>query len=142
MAQGELSGGYVFYVKDRRLVFDVNDLGKHTVLTSGTELPPGATILRYAFKVTGDCQGTGTLYVDERKVGEGGLRTSKARISWEGLDIGRDGLSPVSSDYAGRVDFAFTPGVLRKVVIEVEEAPPAEPPARAGAVPQATPTAR
>jgi arylsulfatase A-like enzyme len=123
VAQGELSGGYVFYVKDRKLVFDFNDLGKHTVLTSEAEVPPDTSSLRYEFKVTGDSRGTGTLFINDKKVGENTLSLSKARLlSWEGLDVGRDGLSRVTLAYADRGDFAFTPGALEKVVIDVEKA--------------------
>jgi hypothetical protein len=42
-------------------------------------------------------------------------------------DVGRDSLSPVSSGYAGKGEFAFTPGALEKVVIKVERQSPAVP---------------
>ena len=56
VAQGEFSGGYVFYVKDGKLVFDYNDLGKHTVLTSDREVPVGKSTLSYVFTTTADAR--------------------------------------------------------------------------------------
>jgi arylsulfatase A-like enzyme len=123
VAQGELSGGYSFYMKDRKLVFDFNDLGIHSVLTSGSEVPSSKSTLRYHFQLTADHQGTGTLFINDNKVGEHSMTLSPARLlSWEGLDVGLDGLSPVSPAYSERRPFPFTPGVLEKVVINVERA--------------------
>ncbi len=128
VAQGEFSGGYVFYVKDGKLVFDYNDLGKHTVLTSDREVPLGKSTLSYVFTTTAERKGKGALFINETKVAEAGLALSPTRmISWEGFDVGRDSLSPVSSGYAGKGEFAFTPGALEKVVIKVERQSPALP---------------
>ncbi|MGZ3472576.1 MAG: hypothetical protein ACXVA6_21650, partial [Isosphaeraceae bacterium] len=128
VAQGEFSGGYVFYVKDGKLVFDYNDLGKHTVLTSDREVPVGKSTLSYVFTTTAERKGKGALFINETKVAEAGLALSPTRmISWEGFDVGRDSLSPVSSGYAGKGEFAFTPGALEKVLIKVERQSPAVP---------------
>jgi hypothetical protein len=122
IAQGELSGGYVFYIKDRKLVFDFNDLGTH-MITSEDDVPDGPATVRFAFKRTAPNEGSGTLFIDDRKVGGGRFSTQASRLlSWEGLDVGRDGLSPVSPVYADRGDFAFTKGALQKVVVGVEKA--------------------
>ena len=128
VALGEFSGGYVFYMKDGKLVFDYNDLGKLTVLTSGREVPLGKSTLSYVFTTTAERKGKGALFINETKVAEAGLALLPTRmISWEGFDVGRDSLSPVSSGYAGKGEFAFTPGVLEKVVIKVERQSPAVP---------------
>lgn len=125
VAQGELSGGYAFYVKDGRLVFDYNDLGKHTVLTSDRDVPVGRSTLRYVFTTTGEHRGVGALFIDETKVAEAALTLTPTRlISWEGFDVGRDSLSPVSLGYAGKGEFAFAPGALVKVVFTLERRPP------------------
>ena len=65
VAQGEFSGGYVFYVKDGKLVFDYNDLGKHTVLTSDREVPVGKSTLSYVFTTTAERKGKGALFINE-----------------------------------------------------------------------------
>ena len=59
------------------------------------------------------------LLVDGQAVGRGPIeRTAKWFISWSALDVGRDSLSRVSDAYAG--DFAFTPGALERVDLELE----------------------
>src|SRR5271166_2367209 len=89
VALGEFSGGYVLYVKDGKLVFDYNDLGKHTVLTSDREVPVGKSTLSYVFTTTPERRGRGALFINETKVAEAVIAPSPARlISWEGLDVG------------------------------------------------------
>ena len=39
--------------------------------------------------------------------------------TWEGFDVGRDSLSPVSLRYEDKGEFAFT-GKLQKVVLEIK----------------------
>ena len=103
-----------------------NELGKHTVLISDRDVPVGKSTLSYVFTTT--AEGKGALFINETKVAEAGLALSPTRmISWEGFDVGRDPLSPVSSGYAGKGQFAFTPGALEKVVIKVERQSPAVP---------------
>jgi arylsulfatase A-like enzyme len=121
LASGDRFGGYVLFVKERRLVFDFNDFGKHTVITASDSVPPGRHMLRYAFQRTGEFRGTGTLFVDGTRVGSGALVTTQAGvISWAGLDVGRDTMSPVSDAYVGEGDFAFPQGALMKVEVTLE----------------------
>jgi arylsulfatase len=52
-------------------------------------------------------------------VGETALaKTYPFFMDWEGLDVGRDGLSPVTPAYRDRGEFRFT-GALERVTIEL-----------------------
>jgi hypothetical protein len=63
-------------------------------------------------------------------VGEGRIPDARGlTITWGGLDVGRDSLSPVSPSYARRGPFAFAPGTLSQVVFEVQQDDPARAPA-------------
>jgi arylsulfatase len=118
-AFGSLRSGYVFYIKNNRLVFEYNFIGKLTKIESSEELPLGAATLRFEFQKGAGLQGTGILYINDRKVGEAVIpRTLPFLISWEGFDVGRDSLSPVSDSYSDKGEFAFS-GMLRKVVLEI-----------------------
>ncbi|MFN0122353.1 MAG: arylsulfatase, partial [Blastocatellia bacterium] len=118
-AYGGHRSGYVFYVKNNRLVFEYNFIGNVTRVESAGELPVGASTLRLLFQK--GTPATARLYVNDNKVGEGAIpRTLPLMFSWEGFDIGRDSLSPVSDSYAYRGEFAFS-GTLAKVVLEISD---------------------
>lgn len=121
IAHGDATSGYSLYVKDNRLVHDLNVGGMHHVLASDRELPLGAR--RLGVQVTRwtpeglPRKGPGagfnrmTLLIDGAPAGS--LETSfgfASLISWSGLDIGRDRGSPVSY-YAA--PFEFTGRLLR-----------------------------
>ncbi len=123
VAQGELSAGYVFYIKDQKLVFDYNDLAKHKLVVSTINVPSNARSLKYAFKLTSDNGGVGTLSIDDKPVGSLKYEITPTWLtSWEGLDVGRDRLSPVTSAYSDQGEFPFTSGALQSVEFQVERA--------------------
>jgi arylsulfatase len=126
MAHGGRFAGYALYIKDNRLVYDHNYLGiEHYIVASDTEVPTGPSILGYQFEKTGEHQGVGRLFINGAKVGEGTIpRTIPVSYGPEGLDIGRDSLTPVSEDYV--CPFEFT-GVLKKVVVTVNGEPHLDP---------------
>lgn len=114
---GNISSGYVLYVKDNRLVYEYNFLGTRYTVTSEEELPTGPAELTFEFVKTGDMQGVGHLYVSGRPVGTADIpRVLPHFLGWQGLDVGRDTLSPSSPGYEG--EFAFTGG-FEKVVFTV-----------------------
>ncbi|MFD7501804.1 arylsulfatase [Streptomyces sp. NPDC059850] len=114
---GNISSGYVLYVKDNRLVYEYNFLGTRYTVTSEEELPTGPAELTFEFVKTGDMQGVGHLYVSGRPVGTADIpRVLPHFFGWQGLDVGRDTLSPSSPSYDG--EFAFT-GKFEKVVFTV-----------------------
>ncbi|MEW6185575.1 MAG: arylsulfatase [Thermodesulfobacteriota bacterium] len=120
LAHGGRFGGFCLYVQNNRLVFDYNYLGiSHSLITSSKEIPKGPATLRFEFKKTGEHQGQGTLLINGEKVGEGAIeRTAPVRHSLsEGMEIGRDSLTPVSETY--QCPFVFT-GTLKKVLIDLD----------------------
>lgn len=126
IAHGGRFAGYTLYIRDNRLVYDHNYLGiEHYKVISEKEVPSGPLILAYQFEKTGEHQGTGRLFINGEKVGEGVIsRTVPVHYGPEGLDIGRDTLTPVSADYA--CPFNFT-GTLKKVVVTVNGKPHLDP---------------
>jgi hypothetical protein len=123
-AIGGSSSGWAFYIKDRRLIYCYNYLGKRTYIRSTKEVPTGKKVkLRYQFEKTGQekygAGGIGRLYINGDKVGEGQFPTTmKFRYSLdESFDIGRDSASPVSEEY--KAGAQFTGGNIEKVVVDL-----------------------
>ncbi len=130
VAYGGLTSGFSFYVKGNRLAYDYNFFGHHTVITSAVDVPVGKSRLRYAFERGGSTRGVGgfgvgVLLIDDAEVARTELsRTMPATISTEGMSVGFDAYSPVSTAYDG--EFAFT-GTLRRVLVELEPRKPRDP---------------
>ncbi|MCC6174626.1 MAG: arylsulfatase [Chloroflexi bacterium] len=124
LAHGSWFAGYALYLKDGRLHYVHNYLGLQEYRISSSEpVPSGAQTLRFEFRRTGEHQGVGTLFVGDRKIGEGEIpRTVPAVIetSGEGLCCGYDSGLPVTADY--RAPFRFT-GTLKRVVVDVDGPP-------------------
>jgi arylsulfatase A-like enzyme len=126
LAQGGVAGGYVLYVKDRRLHYIHNYLGlKEYKVTSNVEVPAGTVKLRYEFEPTGPpdlkagkgAPGRGQLYIDGKLVGNVPFdATVPITFGIEGLSCGYDFGETVSHDY--KAPFRFT-GTLRRVVVDV-----------------------
>jgi arylsulfatase A-like enzyme len=120
VAFGSHAAGYSFFLKDGTLGFDYNDFGRHTVVRSDVEVPLGRVSvgMRFAKPQAGDGEGAGTitLVIDGEDVGSAVLPRLVFIFGSMGLDVGRDGLSPVSHEYDGA--FPFT-GTLHSVTYEV-----------------------
>ncbi|MBN9499765.1 MAG: arylsulfatase [Alphaproteobacteria bacterium] len=130
IAHGDATSGYSLYVKDNRLVHDLNIGGAHNILTSDREIPAGARHL--GVEVTrwttdgkprkGPVPGFSriTLRIDGAPAGSfDTVLGFHNLISWSGLDIGRDRGSPVSH-YAA--PFEFTGNLLRvRVTMDIEQ---------------------
>lgn len=103
-AQGGRFGGYAFYLKSGVPAFHYNALGpwQYTVQAS-RPLTPGPH--RLSVRVDPDSKEAGagatvSLSIDGEVVATGRIDRSLRRISHtEGLDVGRDTLTPVSPDY-------------------------------------------
>ncbi|MCW2523523.1 MAG: sulfatase, partial [Frankiales bacterium] len=108
IAQGGRVGGYAFFVKDRRLQFVYNYLGRDTfTVTSDAEIPIGDVTLRYEFEPTGKADlavgkgvpARGQLYIDGKLVGAIDMpHTVPMLFSTEGLTCGYDGGSRVAPE--------------------------------------------
>ncbi|MFQ4135952.1 arylsulfatase [Nodosilinea sp. PGN35] len=122
LSEGGLTSGFSLYVKDNTLTYDYNwfDL-ERTSIAAATPLPTGKVHVRFDFAYDGGGPGkggTGTLYVNNRKVGQGKIpKTVAGRFGVEAMDFGKDLQSPVSQSY--QPPFAFT-GVVEKVVLDIK----------------------
>ncbi len=119
LSVGDSSAGYVFYIKDNKLVFDNNNLGEHSVLISTAEVPAGESVLRFQFTPGAGFAGKGALFINSEKAAESALTISPAVVAFGVLEVGRNSLSPVSQDYAGKGSFAFPDGELKNVLFNV-----------------------
>jgi arylsulfatase len=124
IAHGDATSGYSLYIKDGKLVHDLNIGGGHEIVTSDRKIPVGARrlgvrverLLRTEPPAKGARTGISayTLLIDGEPAGS--LQTQlgfNTLISWSGLDIGRDRSSPVSHYDA---PFEFTGKLLRVTV--------------------------
>jgi hypothetical protein len=65
--------------------------------------------------------GTLSLFIDDKKVGEGRIITQPGNFSLvgEGLNVGKDPGEAVTSDYEGSHPYAFTGGTIKQAVVDV-----------------------
>lgn len=102
VAHGDHISGYTLYLKENRLVYEYNYIGKVYKAVSESEVPAGESTLRFEFQKTGPNRGIGSLFINDKKAGKVDMpKTFASTITEEGLDVGRDLLHPVSPDYAG-----------------------------------------
>ena len=124
LAHGSWFAGYSLYVKNRRLIYVHNHMGLAEYRIESTEeLPAGKSLLKFAFTRTGEHQGRGSLYINDRLIGEGEIPHTVPHVietSGEGLCCGYDSGLPVTPDY--RAPFRFT-GRIEQVVVEIEGTP-------------------
>ncbi|MGB7301525.1 MAG: arylsulfatase [Burkholderiaceae bacterium] len=105
IAHGDATGGYSLFVRDGRLVHDLNIGGKHQLVVSDREVPSGPCTLGFQMRRSAGQgaypEGVGILLINGEPAGE--MRTNRIfwlMISWSGLDIGFDRGTTVS-DYDG-----------------------------------------
>lgn len=126
VAHGDATSGYSLFVRDNRLVHDLNIGGHHHLVTSSRVLKPGRQ--RVAFRLVrskGSGKfpiGNGTLLIDDEPVGHMETQNIFAlMVSWSGLDVGYDrGTTVCDYDGSGRHlgPFPFT-GNLIKVTVDL-----------------------
>ncbi len=119
-AVGTINCGLTFYLKDQHLVFDYNWFGEHTKVVSNTQVPLGAVVVGVRFTRV-DSRGEVVLTIGDEEVGSAAVPKILRMISSTGLDIGRDGLSGVTTDY--QAPFEFTGSIARVVFELVPRAP-------------------
>lgn len=119
LAHGDETSGWTLYVRDNRLVHEYNYLGEMIRVVSDIVVPAGRSTLRYVFTKSGELRGTGALFVNGQPAGEVAMpHTLPNVISYEGLSVGRDALSPVSPRYATLNEYPFR-GTIRRVTVEL-----------------------
>jgi len=127
LSMGGVDGGYSFYLKDEKLCYLHNYVGKEVLIVrSRDSVPAGRHELRFEFEPTGapdirkgkGSPGRAQLYIDKKLVGqmEMAVTTPVSYGIGAGLSVGADVGSPVTSDYGA--PFPFT-GKLFTVKVDV-----------------------
>ncbi|MGF6767855.1 arylsulfatase A-like enzyme [Paraburkholderia sp. GAS199] len=128
ITQGGLFSGWALRVVDGVPQFVYNWMKEEfTTIKSSEKLPSGKAEIRFEFAYDGGGVGkggTGTLYVNGKKVAEGHIhQTVRNRFSFdETMDVGEDTGTPVLMDYMDKMPFAFT-GKLEKITIDLPPVP-------------------
>ncbi|MFV1858589.1 MAG: arylsulfatase [Anaerolineales bacterium] len=126
IAQGGVAGGFVLFVKDKKLHYIHNYLGLEEYrVTSSEEMPEGQVTLRYEFEPTSPPEprkgrgagGRGQLYFNGELVGNAEFPTTvPITFGIEGLSAGYDFGEAVSHEY--HAPFRFT-GELKHVTVDL-----------------------
>jgi arylsulfatase len=126
LAQGTAAGGFTLYLKDRRLHYTHNWVGRELMeVVSDADVPPGKHELRYEFEPQGPpdptkghgAPGRFQLYIDGELVGDRDVAyTTPFAFNPGALTCGADPGSTVTDDYTG--PFRFT-GTLHKVTVDL-----------------------
>jgi len=125
IAQGGRFGGWSLYVKDGIAAYDYNFLGMERYTVAATEkLKPGKHVLKFDFAYDGGGPGKGglgTIYIDDKKVGEGRIERTQPGIfsADETADVGIDLATPVVERIGSEHKSKFN-GSIPKLVVEVK----------------------
>ena len=132
-AHGSRFGGHSLFIKDRKLHYVYNFLGikPEQTFVSPEPLTPGSHVLGVEFIREGQGEhgehlGKARLYVNDKMVAEGPMRTQfgKFTLSGDGLCIGYDSGDAVSEQY--ETPGAFKGGTIDLVEVGVDKVPYAE----------------
>ena len=122
IAQGGRFGGWALYVYNGVPAYDYNFLGlQRFTITAKEKLTPGKATVRFEFKYDGGGPakgGKGTLYVNNKKVGEGRIERTQPGIfsADETADVGIDLGTPVVETIGAEERSRFTGGIPRLTV--------------------------
>jgi arylsulfatase len=125
IVQGGRFGGWALYLNDGVPAYDYNFLGLERFRVAATEkLKPGKATIRFEFAYDGGGQGkggTGTLFVNDRKVAEGRIERTQPIVfsADETADVGIDLATPVVEAIGSEARSRFT-GRIREVRVEVK----------------------
>jgi arylsulfatase len=112
-----VSGGTLKYV--------YNFVGEQVqIIESSEPIPTGHVVLSASFEKENEglpTQGTLSLYIRDKKVGEAATMTQPGKfgLGGGGLVVGRSGAEPVTDDFAGERPWPFLGGTIKRVMIDV-----------------------
>jgi len=124
IAQAGKFGGWTLYTKGGKLNHEYNYFGlEKTRITSSMAMKPGRHMVKYEFIAAEAKPGTGgkcTLFIDDQKVAEGQIPKTQPFLysADEGIDVGLDAETNVSSDYK-QMDNKFN-GKIKKVTVDIK----------------------
>jgi arylsulfatase A-like enzyme len=128
-AHGSRFGGHALFIKNHKLYYVYNFLGikPEQKFVSNVELKPGKYTLGMEFTRTGagpnkESLGAMKLYVNDKVVAQGPMRTQPAKftLSGDGLCVGYDSGDAVSAEY--KTPGTFHGGTIQAVGVTVEKA--------------------
>jgi arylsulfatase A-like enzyme len=138
VAQGDQFSGYALFIKNNHLIYERNTGADVIHIEAPEALPAGALNVQYKFEKVSTgvavmkgllseganfnrlqvLKGKGSLWINGKKSAEADI-DQPFFVAWEGLDVGRDTGSPVSTQYAEKSPFEFE-GKLDKVVYDLQ----------------------
>jgi N-sulphoglucosamine sulphohydrolase, C-terminal len=124
LCQAGRFGGWSLYAKGGKAKYCYNWVGlERYTIDSDDPLPAGKATIRFEFAYDGGKPGSGgkgTIYVNDKKVGEGRIGHTNATIfsADETADVGQDDATPVTQDYK-EGQHKFT-GKIHKVTIDLK----------------------
>jgi arylsulfatase A-like enzyme len=126
-ANGSRFGGHALFIKDSKITYCYNFLGipPEQRITANAPSPGkhivGVEFIKERMGQYNESHGPLKLYVDDKVVAEGEIRTMTGHFSLcgEGLCVGYDSSDPVSSEYGSKSQ--FTGGTIKKVVFDVAD---------------------
>lgn len=121
MAQGSRHAGWVLHVRDGKLVYEQSLAPWNERIESDVALPDGPVTVRYVQTMTArPFDGSGALFVGDRKVAEHTYARVLFTASYDGFSLGSDLGNRVSTLYEGPNPFQ---GRIVRVVIDVDTTP-------------------
>jgi arylsulfatase len=129
-AYGSRFGGHALYVKNNRLCYINNFVGiteqrvvADADLPTGTNLILSAEFVKDGEMTPGTATGTLSLFVGDKKVGEGRIKTQPGDYGLgSALTVGRSDRQ-IASDYPGTRPWHFTGGTIKLVAVDVSGEP-------------------
>lgn len=121
LAHGSKHAGYVLFIRDGRLVYEQSLVPWSERIETTERLPDGPITVRYVQTMTArPFDGTGALFVGDRKIGEHTFTRVLLSTSYDGFSLGADLGNQVSSLYRGSNPFQ---GEIVRVGIKVDATP-------------------
>jgi arylsulfatase len=129
-AHGSRFGGHSLFVHEKKLYYVYNFLGipPQQEFISSEELKPGKYTLGMEFirekaGEYGESVGTMKLYIDDKVVATGPMRTQtgKFTLCGDGLCVGYDSADAVAKEYTPETEGKFTGGAIQYVEVSVEK---------------------
>lgn len=116
-AIGGQFGGLSLFIQDSKLQVAHNfDTGIENLNSGSESLPTGKSTVKLVFQADKTAKnGTASIYINNKKVGEKQFADATFKDAWDGLSVGRDDNTAVSDTYKAPYPFA---GNLRSVVID------------------------
>ena len=116
VAYGTMFTGFVLYVKNGRLVYESSAIPFGSLTRSSIRLPEGECTVRYVQTMTRKpYEGSGVMYLNDHEVGRSDA--TPFGVTYQGLEIGRNGACPVSRCYEAPFPFS---GKIRQVMIDYD----------------------